>query len=89
VKHPVLLPGANREDALIVSITRDGRVIFGAERIRIIDLSLRIVDLLKDRGVERKLYVRADARAKWGLIKEVLNQARAAGIENVAFLVDQ
>jgi biopolymer transport protein ExbD len=48
-----------------------------------------IAEHLKDRGVERKVYIVADMRAKWGAVKIVLDGVRSAGILRVAFLVDQ
>jgi biopolymer transport protein ExbD len=47
-----------------------------------------IADRVKDKSIERKIYIRADARARWGTVKVVLDGVRAAGILRVAFLVD-
>jgi biopolymer transport protein ExbD len=52
-------------------------------------LQQKIVEHLKDRGVERKVYIVADSRAKWGAVKVVLDGVRSAGILRVAFLVNQ
>ena len=48
VMHPIALRGANREDALIVSILRDGTMYFGKDKTRCRDLAAQIRD-----GVER------------------------------------
>ena len=86
VLHPIAMPGANREDALKVSITRDGKVYFGSGQIVPADLPAKIADCLKDKSVERKVYIFADMRARWGSIKPVLESVHAAGILRVAFL---
>jgi biopolymer transport protein ExbD len=39
--------------------------------------------------VERKVYIRADGRAWYGTVKEVLDGVRAAGVEKVGFLLEQ
>lgn len=72
VSHPVSMPGANREDAMLVTVTRDGKVYFGTDRVNLINLPAKIQDKLKDRDVERKVYVKADMRARWGTVKLVL-----------------
>jgi len=36
-----------------------------------------------------KVYIRADKRARYGAVIEVLDRVRSAGIENIAFLVDE
>src|SRR5215467_11093741 len=69
VLHPVVMRGADREDALKISITRDGKVFFGTEQVVVADLSAKIADRLKDKTVERKVYIVADMRARWGSIK--------------------
>jgi biopolymer transport protein ExbD len=83
------MPGAAREDAMKVTITRDGKVYFGVEQVRSSDLSQKISDRLKDPEVEWKVYIVADMRARWGSIKPVLDGVHAAGIRRIAFLVDQ
>ena len=89
VLHPVAMRAADREDAIKVSITRDGRVYLGTEQISVSDLPAKIQDRLKDREVERKVYVVADMRARWGGVKLALDGVRSAGIIRVAFLADQ
>ena len=64
VSHPVPLPAALREDAMTVSVMQDGSVYFGADRIRADAVAEKIEERLKDRGIERKVYVRADMRAR-------------------------
>src|SRR5260370_26383648 len=60
VLHPVAMRGADREDAIKVSITRDGKVYLGTEQISLPDLASKILGRLKDREVERKVYVVVD-----------------------------
>jgi biopolymer transport protein ExbD len=89
VLHPVSMPGAGREDAMKVTITRDGKVYFGVEQVRSSDLLQKISDRMKDPEVEWKVYIVADMRARWDSIKPVLDGVHAAGIRRIAFLVDQ
>jgi biopolymer transport protein TolR len=89
VNHSVPMPWADRDDAMIVNVTRDGKVYFGPEQVTAAMLRERIADHLKDHTVERKVYVKADMRARWGTVKQVLEGVHAAGLMCVAFLVDQ
>ena len=81
--HPVSMPGADREDVMMVVITRDGRVYFGTDQIPSDVLGVKIGDHLKDRGVERKVYIKADMRARYGAVKDVLNEVQSAGVLRV------
>jgi biopolymer transport protein ExbD len=89
ILRPVAMRGALRDDAMQVTITRDGKIGFGPDLVASDELAGKIQDRLKDRGVERKIYIRADKRAKYGTVKAVLDAVRSAGIIRVAFLVDQ
>src|SRR5215475_6997938 len=62
VLHPIAMPGANREDALKVTITRDGKVYFESDQTIPSALPAKIADRLKDKSVERKVYIVADMR---------------------------
>jgi biopolymer transport protein TolR len=89
VFHPVSMPWADREDAMIVNVTRDGKIYFGPEQVTKVTLRGKIADHLKDSSVERKVYIKADMRARWGSVRDVVDSVRAAGLMRVAFLVDQ
>ncbi len=86
VSHPISMPHANREDAMIIGITRDDQIFFRADRVRPDDLPARIRESV-NQGSENKVYIKADARAKYGWVAEVLDNVRLAGIEKIGFLV--
>jgi biopolymer transport protein ExbD len=87
--HPVAMPGANREDAMLIAIMRNGDVFFGLEKVAPIDLAAKIENRLRDPNIERKVYIRADGRVWYRTVKQVLQDIRCAGIIRVGFLVDQ
>ncbi|MGB8583188.1 MAG: biopolymer transporter ExbD [Candidatus Sulfotelmatobacter sp.] len=89
ISHPVLMPSALREDALFVTVLRDGSVFFGADKLVPVDLAEKIDGRLRDRSVERKVYLRIDGRARYGSVKQVLDGIRATGIERVGILLEQ
>jgi len=88
VSAPVPMRAADREDAMIVAITRDDHIFFRTDNVRIDELPGKIRESVS-RGSERKVYIKADARAKYVWVSEVLDNVRSAGIEKIGFLVDQ
>ena len=88
VTQPIPMPSALREDAIIVTIFRDSRVVFANQIVTSDQLPALILESLKD-GSERKVYIRADARAKYKTISEVVDGVQMAGIQNIAFLVEE
>jgi len=84
-QHFKRLPGALREDALRVMVTRDGRFYWGNEGVGPEALPGRIREGIGD-GAEKRVYILADARGRYADVKTVLDQIRVAGVERVSFL---
>ena len=86
VSHSRPMKGANRTDAIWLTVQRTGDVWVGHKKIVPEKLPAEIQERLR-RGAEKKIYINADARAKYGRVREALAGIQAAGVENVAFLV--
>ncbi len=86
--HASPMPRAMRENALSVGVMRDARIYFRNVPISAEDLPDQIREGLRN-GAEKKVYLRADARARYGDVKQVLIEIRQAGIENVCFLAEK
>jgi biopolymer transport protein TolR len=82
------MPRAVREDAQIVDIARDGQVYYRNVRIIVDELPDQIRERVRN-GAERKIYIRADARAKYIDVKKVLSEIGTAEIQNVCFLAEK
>jgi biopolymer transport protein ExbD/biopolymer transport protein TolR len=80
--------GADREDALVVAITRDGQVWFDTDQVSPENLTAAIRERV-GHGAERKVYIRADMRARYDMVVRVLSKVRAAGIDKVAFIAGE
>jgi biopolymer transport protein ExbD/biopolymer transport protein TolR len=88
VNSPTPMPDADKEDALIVAVMRDGKVYFGNDQIAPDQLTGKVKDKLANR-VDKRVYVRADARAKFGSVVDVVDNVRAAGVDDLGLLTDQ
>jgi len=88
VRNPVLMPSANRGDAIKVALTRDGTIYFQNTKITIEHLPEQIRTCTK-KGSERRAYLSVDARARYSDVKAVLEGVRAAGIGKVALLTEK
>jgi biopolymer transport protein TolR len=87
VGSPVTMRAALKEDAMVIAVNREGKVYFGTDPVSPSKLPDRIRECVSH-GAERKVYIRADARAKYGWVAEVLDSVRSAGIEKIGFLVE-
>src|SRR3954468_18787456 len=86
--NPVQMPDADKEDALLVAVTRDGKVFFGTDQTTADALAGKVKDRLANR-VDKRVFVRADARAKYGTVVDVVDNVRAAGVDQLGLLTEQ
>jgi biopolymer transport protein TolR len=88
VNNPMQMPDADKEDALIVAVMRNGDVFFGSDRIQPDQLTNKIKDRIANR-TSKIVYLRADARAKYKAVVDVVDNVRAAGVDDLGLLTDQ
>ena len=82
------MTGAEKEDAVVVAVMRDGKVFFGNDRIEPDQLTQKVKDRLTGR-IDKRVFVRADARAKFGSVVQVVDNVRSAGVDQLGLLTDQ
>jgi len=88
VNNPEPMQDADKEDALLVSITRDGKVYFGSEQITIDNLTTKVKDKLANKP-DKRVYVKVDMRAHFGGVVQVVDSVRSAGVDDLGLLTDQ
>jgi len=88
VNSPTPMPDADKEDSLLVAIMRDGQIYFGTDRIKAEDLTAKVKDRLANK-VDKRVFIKADARAKYGNVVDVVDNVRAAGVDDVGLLTEQ
>jgi biopolymer transport protein TolR len=82
------MPDAQKDDAIIVAVTRDGRLFLGRNPINLEQISTQVKDLLTDRA-DKTVYVRSDARAKYGDVVKAVDEVRSAGVDTLGLLTEQ
>jgi biopolymer transport protein TolR len=88
VNNPAPMPDADKEDALLVAVTRENKVFFGTDLVQPADLTQKIKDKLASK-TDKRVFIKADARAKFGWVVEVVDNVRSAGVDQLGLLTDQ
>jgi len=88
VNNPERMPDAEKEDAMVVSVMRDGTVYFRSDRLAVDQLTQKVKDRLVSQQ-DKRVYVKADARARFGAVVAVVDNVRAAGVDDLGLLTDQ
>ena len=74
---------ANPDERIILSISRQGELYYGAEAINFAELPER---LKKDaKGPKEAIFLRADKDVKWDIIVSVIDSVRGAGFSEIKF----
>ena len=86
--NPTAMPDADKEDAIVVAVTRDGSVYLGQDRVVPAELGGKIRDKLADKP-GKQIFVRADARARYLDVENAIDDVRTAGVESVGLLTEK
>ncbi len=87
--NAIAMKAADAEDAIMVAITRNGQTFLmpGNSRVTPDELPTKVADLLTGR-LDKTVYVKADARAKYGAVEEVIDFLRGAGVDELGLLTE-
>ena len=88
VENATLMPDADKEDAVVVAITRDGGVFLGQNKVDPSQLGSLVRDMLADK-TDKTIFVRADARAQFKSVEDAIDDVRTAGVEEVGLLTQR
>jgi len=87
-ENPRDMQDADKEDAIVVAITRDSRIYIGNTQMQKDDLSGQIKDRISTR-IDKTVYVKSDARAKYGDVVAVVDEIRSAGVDQLGLLTQK
>ena len=66
----------------------DGSIYLGTEKINKSDITVRVRDLIANR-LDKTVFVKSDARAEYGAVVAVVDEVRAAGVDQLGLLTER
>ena len=88
VSNPTPMPDADKEDAIVVAVTRDGGVFLGQDKVATSELGNKVRDKLADKP-GKMIFVRADQRAQFRAVEDAIDAVRTAGVDEVGLLTQK
>jgi biopolymer transport protein ExbD len=79
---------ADKDDAIVVAVTRDGSLYMGNTKIKKEEITGQIKDQIANK-LDKTVYVKSDARAKYGDVVAVVDEIRSAGVDQLGLLTDK
>jgi biopolymer transport protein ExbD/biopolymer transport protein TolR len=88
VDNPTPMPDADKEDAIVVAITRDGGLYLGQNKVALSELGNNVREKLADTP-GKQIFIRADARAQFLAVEDAIDAVRTTGVDEVGLLTQK
>ena len=82
------MQNADKDDAVILAVTRDGKMYLGSKQITLDEITTAVKDQIANR-LDKTVFVRSDARAKYGDVVKAVDEVRSAGVDNLGLLTEK
>lgn len=88
-RNAVDMADADKEDAILVSITKDGKVYLGSDMYpELPKLGEKVKDMLTNR-LDKTVYLKNDSRTRYERVVEVVDGLRAYGVDTLGLITDK
>jgi biopolymer transport protein ExbD/biopolymer transport protein TolR len=88
VENATAMPDADKEDAIVVAVTRDGGVFLGQNKVSVADIGQKVSEKLADKP-GKTVYFRADARAQYRAVEDAVDGVRTSGVDQIGLLTQK
>ena len=88
-QNPIAMEDADKEDAILIAITKAGDVFLGSDKIAVDQLTNAVKDKLERKTGDKRVFIKADAHAKYGDVVTVVDNVRSAGVDQLGLLTQQ
>jgi biopolymer transport protein ExbD/biopolymer transport protein TolR len=87
-RNPIPMQAADKSDAVVVAVTRDGKTFLGTTQTAPADMIQKVKDLIATR-LDKTVFIKADSRARYEKVVDVVENLRAAGVDQLGLLTEQ
>ena len=86
--NPREMRDADKEDAVVLALTRDGKIYLGSDSVQVGEITPKVKDRISTK-LDKTVFVKSDSRAKYGDVVEVVENVRAAGVDALGLLTEK
>src|SRR5690242_1120399 len=87
-RNPIKMQAADKEDAILIAVTRNGDTFLGTNKMPPDQMPQKVKDLLTNK-LDKTVYIRADSRARYERVVEVVDNIRSAGVDSIGLLTEK
>ena len=83
------MQAADKEDAVLIAVTRNGAIFLSPGNLKMTQdqITEKVRDLLTNK-TDRMVYIKADMAAKYGVVEDVVDNVRAAGVDQIGLITE-
>jgi biopolymer transport protein TolR len=83
----IAMQEADKDDAVLISITKDGAIYLGSNKVTPEEVTVQVREKL-EKKTSKQVFVKADARAHYGAVVDVVDDVRSAGVDDLGLLTE-
>jgi len=89
--NPIKMQDADKEDAVLIAITRDGKSFLSPGNMLVPSSQLpsKVKDLQAVRTGDKTVYIKADARVRFASVTDVIDALRADGVDQLGLITEE
>jgi len=87
--NDIAMQAADKEDAVLIAVTRNGAIFLSPGNVKLTQdqITEKVRDLLTNK-TDRMVYIKADMAAKYGVVEDVVDNVRAAGVDQIGLITE-
>ncbi|HYL37691.1 MAG TPA: biopolymer transporter ExbD [Bryobacteraceae bacterium] len=87
--NDIAMQAADKEDAVLLAVTRNGAIFLSPGNLKLNNdqITEKVRDLLTNK-TDKMVYIKADMRAKYGAVEDVVDNVRAAGVDQIGLITE-
>jgi len=89
VDNPKDMQDADKEDAIVVAVTRDGSIFIGSQKIDQSQLTSLLKEKLAAKQGDKTVFLNSDKSALYGKVVAVVDEIRSAGVDQLGLLTEK
>src|SRR5438876_8000937 len=86
--NPHDMKDADKDDAIVVAISRDGSIFLGNAKLRKEEITDQVKDRISTR-LDKTVYVKTDARVNYGDVVALFDEMLSAGVDQLGLLTEK
>jgi biopolymer transport protein TolR len=88
-KNPLDAPDADKKEAVVVALNREGRIYLAKTPISEADLSEFLLRRFTGAEIDKTIFLKADTAVEYGRVVNIVNQCRRAGVDRIGLMTEK